>query len=95
MPVQFEPPDVGCNPLEATSADASVGMLDRLLAMNNVDHQGPRMKAIFCRYMANEFTGVVGYCYRKLEISPWGDEERAALAADPLTASLLEKPEAT
>jgi hypothetical protein len=82
MPVKTEPPDVGCNPIVATSPEAALGYVERLIAMNNVDHQTPHMKAIFCRHMADELTDVVGYSFRKLDVSPWGDDERAELAAE-------------
>jgi hypothetical protein len=82
MPVKTEPPHFGCHPIESTEPAHAVSCIDRLLLAINAKDQTPFTRALHSRVMADDFTDMVGFCFRKLEISPWGDDERAAYAAD-------------
>jgi hypothetical protein len=81
MPVKFQPPDLGSNPIEATGPDRALNCIQQLTSIIQAPDSSPYSKAMLTRVVANEFSNTVGYCFRKLEISPWGDEERAELAA--------------
>jgi hypothetical protein len=82
MPVKTEPPDFGCHPIDAIASDAAATCINRLIALVDANDQSPHVKAILGRDVAKDFTDIVGFCFRKLEISPWGDDERAAFAAE-------------
>lgn len=82
MPVKFRPPEMGSSPIEATSSETALMYIQQLIAMNEVGHQTPHMKAILSRHLVDDLTDVVGYCFRKLDVSPWGDDERAEIAAE-------------
>ncbi len=75
MPPKTRSPERDCDPIQATGPDSALAMIERLIAMGNVDHQSPALKAQLCRHMTDEFTGTVGYCFRELDIAPWGAHE--------------------
>lgn len=81
MPVKTVPTNFGSNPVEVTKPEHALGCIDRVMAIIQAPDNSPYSRAMLSRVVVNEFSDVTAYCFRKLEISPWGDEERAELAA--------------
>ena len=71
---------MGRDPIQATGPDSTLAMIERLIALGEADHQTPETKARLCRDMTDEFTDTVGYCFRELDVAPWGEDLRAERA---------------
>lgn len=74
--------DYSTHPVEAMQPTRAVGHIEQILAVIHTEHQSGPVKAKFVRLLADEHTDMVNYCFRKLDVSPFGDDVRAEIEAE-------------
>lgn len=78
MPPKTRLPEAGDEPILVPGPDAALAMIDRLIAVDKVEHQSPAQKALLCRSMADAFTATVDRSFRALDVPPWDGNGPAA-----------------